>query len=703
MQKYLLNPLPIRETDRTQWRLNIPSGYTHYSLESMNGYVFNQIFIEQNDKLRIRLNLYPYLNYENDDDVDDIEFKGFYEILPDVNNYEDDDFVYCNYEQKSEDDDISPDDDIHCGNCFKYTRVSDPNPRWELSQAEDSYFIYSYCGIVDDVQNVSELITPSHGDYIYNTTTETIWLFDEYTGIWEDSENATKIIPLMRLYKTVYEDDGVPLYNEKYPQQPKRFTLKEIQSLPSIELNLYDDFFNEYISEGANDLTIAINSFTYKPDPIAISKSSTDQDFDNPTANDTSRWFFHTETPDGEGAPYCFNSLISTVSRRNRNQLADRVGVQEIRGSSLFDQFIQYINMHLACKLYDYWIRSDNTYDDEDEISNSLYYRMIDILKFASGEGSYQNNYLTTLWFRSYNGGMSQELLTGYDASFSEKNIPANIKDVYYAILAETSSLKLGTSDTRIIYPVTLISSDILTYGIFKMMYDDYDFENGEQILDDITYCTLWQTWTKKNCLFNPDRLAATRGLSFQLYSRNIGIDPTPDTFVQGTSQLEEYIIEGVMNLKPRPLDVPLDRVYDVRKLKLHGNSHGYFNLWSPQLYITSDDNTLMNVVANIDDISTLQMREDGSKLPDTENLSPSTTIINNVAYMFNQSSLGFSWLTNNLPLTKIPVPDNRKITFSLLDFCGRKIPLRDGDSGLHLQVRLEVNLYKEESNEKTN
>lgn len=688
MQKYILKPLRMKYTQRTEWKMNVPPDYDHYSIEALNGFLFNQVFIESEDKLKLQIPLLPILKYINGDD-DGNKFLGFYSIP--IFQYDEDgnflmdpgDFCICDYigndtaEINKFVKDHKDDDD---SDNYLFTEIISRGygSVYKMNDKEQWEFM-NFCRYrgtykkIDDFHLNTE-IKYNKNDFIYilNDSEENskLYLYDEDNG-FEDSGTNIKIERLMTIYNTQYTDN-TPLYDDLHPDTPKEFELVENpEGILYIELNLYDDVSNEFINE--NEMEKSINKFRVPPAPFAIKINN--KKFDKPKGNDTSRYFFRTTPPEFDtdeevNAPFTFNSQITTINRKTQNHT--QIGVREIKGSSIFDQFIQYINLHLACALYDIWIRSETE-------NNVLYYRAIDLVKFASGESSYNNNYVTTLWFyrnTEDNSIIEQQLATGYDSYFSTDD---DNNDTYFPILLDTKSLKLGTSDTRIVYPVTILYNKFPTYGLFKKTYNFiYELdERRPEITSDLAFTSVMSQEPTVNSSFGISRIYCTRNFSFQFLGRDIGYLLKTDEEKKSEdfgSENIDVVIEISMLLKNS------DGVHNDRIATFHGMSYGYFNLWSPHLYITSADPAHMNISTHVE-----YDRKD------------SLVNIINVAFMFNQTSMGFNWMSNNLPMHKIPIGENKSLHFKLLDFAGRGIPLADTDSGLYVPLELELNLYKKE------
>jgi hypothetical protein len=99
-------------------------------------------------------------------------------------------------------------------------------------------------------------------------------------------------------------------------------------------------------------------------------------------------------------------------------------------------------------------------------------------------------------------------------------------------------------------------------------------------------------------------------------------------------------------------------------------------------LYVTVDDVSDLSVVSNVQ--------------------NENATAINNVVYVFYQTSQSFSWSTNGIEHKKIPITSNRKLRFTLKNFAGDKIPLEDTSTGLRQQLLLEINQYIDEKKNET-
>ena len=402
-----------------------------------------------------------------------------------------------------------------------------------------------------------------------------------------------------------------------------------IDKLKTVKLDLFKTINNEFVESTTNNEP---TKFKHQPDPFI----SIDDEINDKTKN------YFTNQPIENKHPLTFNNTVTAVRQK------ERLTIQNIKGSSLYAQFINFINLNLAGELYDYWIRS---YD----ISlGGIYYRTIGIIKFCSIDSNYTDNFLTTL--RLDDKGY-QILNTSYGTTNSPINeLPA---------LAIVDNLKLGDKDTRLLYPVSVIASTILSHGMFiyyrNLLIDDGIIEpQKEGETDDSFYVRCYPIVCNNYRELTGNRIAATRGISYIMFSRNIG---------EGTTQSSRNSSKCIIYNK--------DLTKSITSYNCNSYTYGFFNLWSPQLYVTVDDVSDLSVVSNVQ--------------------NENATAINNVVYVFYQTSQSFSWSTNGIEHKKIPITSNRKLRFTLKNFAGDKIPLEDTSTGLRQQLLLEINQYIDE------
>lgn len=597
LKKFLL-PMNLSKTPYTEWETIIEPDYTSYTIEAIHGYILNQIFINEGDVIELEVNLRTII--EIDTSATSANFKGFRKTtIEGTDGYNEDDWYYLGETLEKADDLFYCNFKVYkliAGNwtnitAAKYFGTSSINPALVLNDydfyiAENDYLMKVWNG------------TNPAG-------------FPPSVGNWIEIDVGR---PLLKIIMSVHKQINNKLYF--------------IDKLKTVKLDLFKTINNEFVESTTNNEP---TKFKHQPDPFM---STTDE------INDKTKKYFTNQSIENKN-PLTFNNTVTAVRQK------EKFAIQNIKGSSLYAQFINFINLNLAGELYDYWIRSYN-------ISlGGIYYRTIGIIKFCSIDSNYTDNFLTTIRY----DGERQIINTSYGTTNHLNNeLPA---------LAIVDNLKLGDKDTRLLYPVSVIASTILSHGMFiyyrNLLIDDGIIEPqkaGET--DDSFYVRCYPIVCNNYRELTGNRIAATRGISYIMFSRNIG---------EGTTQSSRNSSKCIIYNKQ------LNESFG--SYNCNSYTYGFFNLWSPQLYVTVDDVSDLSVVSNVQ--------------------NENATAINNVVYVFYQTSQSFSWSTNGIEHKKIPITSNRKLRFTLKNFAGDRIPLEDTSTGLRQQLLLEINQYIDE------
>lgn len=590
MLKKLLLPMNLSKTSYTEWETTIEPDYTSYTIEAIHGFILNQIFINEGDVIELEVNLRTVIEIDTTATSTDAHFKGFKKTtIEETDGYNEDDWYYLG-------ESIEKPDDYFYSN-FKVYKLIAGN--W-MNITTAKYYGTSSIN--------PTLVLNDYDFYAID--------YDNTMNVWNGTNwiEITFNKPLLKITMGIYKQINNKLYF--------------IDKLKTVKLDLFKTINNEFVESTTNNEP---TKFKHQPYPFV---STTDEIDD-----ETKKYF--TNQPIENKHPLTFNNTVTAVRQK------ERLTIQNIKGSSLYAQFINFINLNLAGELYDYWIRS---YD----ISlGGIYYRTIGIIKFCSIDSNYTDNFLTTIRY----DGERQIINTSYGTTnHLNEELPA---------LAIVDNLKLGDKDTRLLYPVSVIASTILSHGMFiyyrNLLIDDGIIEPQRPVETDYGfYIRCYPIVCNNYRELTGNRIAATRGISYIMFSRNIG---------EGTTQSSRNSSKCIIYNKQ------LNESFG--SYNCNSYTYGFFNLWSPQLYVTVDDVSDLSVVSNVQ--------------------NENATAINNVVYVFYQTSQSFSWCTNGIEHKKIPITSNRKLRFTLKNFAGDKIPLEDTSTGLRQQLLLEINQYIDE------
>jgi len=693
MLKYLVRNT-TNETNHVKWNVVIPPGYDTYSIESTHGFLFNQISISDQDVIEIETNLEEQIqiSFTYETYTDDL-FQGVYDKLEDVK------FV-----------------DQFTSNKIILIRKSDTSIRYDAYEynitdhqfhlVREARFLGSQMNVYRNdntaFQNTSVLYDElkskeefCYGDFYFDISNALKVYINKYNGSDigfhkpDTNENFKFGFQyIIRLYKSFYTDEDFAKEDTFDADDPRAYEknengvdlynlllLKEIVSFPKIILNLHDYIENEY-DELLEDKNKTFIKLLYEPSPFFIYQSGQKGTIikDKPLINinsltlqnkigDMNRRYFRIQQSD-DSNPITFNSSITTQIRKNKRQTVESVGVQEVKGSSLFDQFIQTINLHLASFLHNYWIGSENEYDDE---HNIIYYRCIGMIKFYAGETSNLTNFVNTVVpikrtdeaqdthiYGNHYINSSNDSHNDYDNRMTSK--------ILLASLFNTESLKLGNADSRIVYPVGIMKQFLLTGPEYKKRYHEL-FKNW----NDEAYDTKKIEYIINNTQspFKITNVKISNPLSYQLLSQK-----------GGNCEIAISASEAIIhNNKITESKIKYNVEKEGLKFAQTVDSLGFFKLWSPELYITVNDSSGLSICTNVDNDKMISL--------------------NNVVWMFTQTATGFNWMSNALPFSKINITEGKRLEFTLYDFCGRTIPLIDSSSGLKNDLHLEITLYK--------
>lgn len=590
LKKFLL-PMNLSKTPYTEWETTIEPDYTSYTIEAIHGYILNQIFINEGDVIELEVNLRTIIEIDTDAIPTDAHFKGFRKTtIEETDGYNEDDWYYLG-------EAIDKPSNYFYSH-FKVYKLIAGN--W-MNITTAKYF---------GTSSINPALVLNDYDFINMTDVDGIRYYNGTDWI-----EITFNTPVIEIIVSVHKQINKHVY--------------EVNELKTVKLDLFKTINNEFVESTTNNEP---TRFKHQPLPFYI--------WNNIDAiNDDSKKYF-TNQPIENKHPLTFNNTVTAVRQK------ERLTIQNIKGSSLYAQFINFINLNLAGELYDYWIKSSDGV-------NVIYYRAIGIIKFCSIDSNYTDNFLTTL---RLNDG-HQIVNTSYGTS--------NLLNEELPALAVVDNLKLGDKDTRLLYPVSVIASTILSHGMF-IYYRDLLINDGiiepqkEGETNDSFYVRCYPIICNNYRELTGNRITASRGISYIMFSRNIG---------EGTTQSSRNSSKCIIYNK--------DFTTSTSSYNCNSYTYGFFNLWSPQLYVTVDDVSDLSVVSNVQ--------------------NENATAINNVVYVFYQTSQSFSWSTNGIEHKKIPITSNRKLRFTLKNFAGDKIPLEDTSTGLRQQLLLEINQYIDE------
>lgn len=691
MLKYLVRNSSA--SDHVKWDVVIPPGYDTYSIESTHGFLFNQISISDQDTIEIDTNLEEQIKLSFIYDVYVAgTFQGIYDSLDDVkfvDQFDGDEMVLI----RKKDTSVRFD-------AYEYEPVDK-----KFHFVREARFLGSHINVYKEgssyVMNTSVLYDKlyeekdfGYGDFYFDLNDKMQIYMEKIksgtTTYFEQSPISIYLMYIIRLYKSYYTSDFKNKntfdvadsrsfeLNENHEFKYGHLFLKEVISFPKMILNLHDYIENEY-DEVMVDKSKTFIKLVREPDPFFIYKSGKDGTIqqlpyinindavDRGKVIDKSRLHFRA-VPQEDTKPITFNSLITTQIRKSKKQTVESVGVQEVKGSSLFDQFIQVINLHLASFLYNYWIGSENYNGiEENEYYNMMYYRCTGMLKFYAGETSNLTNFVNTV-VPIYKIGTpimyGNLLINSSNNGYNDFN-NTFMKDPLLAPLFNTESLKLGNTDSRIVYPVGIMKQFLLTGGEyidrFEKVYKKCFNKMDEKVYENKT---IEYVINNSPSPFKIINVKISDPLAYQLLSKKGGDCEIATSASEAMIYNNKITGSGGYSIGNEGL-----------KFAQTVDSLGFFKLWSPELYITVNDSSGLSVCTNVD----------GDKM----------ISLNNVVWMFTQTATGFNWMSNSLPFSKIDITEGKRLTFTLYDFCGRKLPLIDSSSGLKNDLHLEVTLYR--------